>query len=356
MTKARTSEKRPGNKKNSRHQNRLQQRPARDHAAILIDTVCLIAGSEHLIGDRNDEPTQRLRAAIADHDTARIFETLMEAFSFQGISDAVARGYMDAHGRPSWHQVERSTTGADLCPKLTNYWTYDSCRFEKSTWTCAEQDRIACCRLPHHDLRTGRLNQTATALYLFIRDVANGDLVNWIDNQFRRASVGANTSRPSRMRDALIEPLCHVVGISRKVTNMAMSDLLMAAPRTKRHWFETGVSMIAIDTLVHNFLHRTGILRRFNAQHSYGPACYRPNGGCAEIITQIATRIDARQTNSKYPATFPRFVQHAIWRYCAQLELDVCNGNWIDGRKRCRNRGCPLFHLCDRVALQPLRP
>jgi hypothetical protein len=34
-------------------------------------------------------------------------------------------------------------------------------------------------------------------------------------------------------------------------------------------WIEVGGSMIAIDTLVHNFLHRTGILHRFNANHLY---------------------------------------------------------------------------------------
>ena len=34
--------------------------------------------------------------------------------------------------------------------------------------------------------------------------------------------------------------------------------------------------MIAVDTLVHNFLHRTGILRRFRADHAYGLACYQP--------------------------------------------------------------------------------
>ncbi len=48
--------------------------------------------------------------------------------------------------------------------------------------------------------------------------------------------------------------------------------------------------MIAIDPLVHNFLHRTGILRRFKADHSYGQDCYRP-GGCAEIIQAVAQRI-----------------------------------------------------------------
>ena len=353
MTKARPNAKRPG--KSSRHPNRLQHRQAIDHALILIDTVCLIAGSEDLIGDRDDGRSQQVRVAIADHNTPLIFESLMEAFSFQGISDAAARAYMDARGRPSWEQAERSTMGADLCPKLKSYWDFDRCGYEKSSWTCAAPDRIDRCRLPAHDLRTGRLSQTATALHLFIRDVANGDLVGWIDNQLQQAAKGTEQGRLLRMRDALIGPLRNVFGVSDKVLSMALSDLLMAAPRTKRHWFEIGASMIAIDTLVHNHLHRTGILRRFNAQHAYGPACYRPNG-CADIITQIAARIDARQTNSKYPAMFPRWVQHAVWRYCAQLELDVCNGNRIDDCKRCGNRGCPLFHLCDRVALQPLRP
>jgi hypothetical protein len=39
-----------------------------------------------------------------------------------------------------------------------------------------------------------------------------------------------------------------------------------------------GGSFIVIDTLVHNYLHRAGILRRFNADHVYGPSCYQPDG------------------------------------------------------------------------------
>ena len=152
------------------------------------------------------------------------------------------------------------------------------------------------------------------------------------------------------MGDALIGPLRNVYGVSDKILSMALSDLLVAAPRTKRYWFETGASMIAIDTLVHNFLHRTGILRRFDAQHVYGPACYRP-GGCMDIIERVATQIDARQFNSKYPRNFPRFVQHAIWQFCAQQQLDICNGNQINDSSRCHNAGCLLFDLCDRVAL-----
>jgi hypothetical protein len=51
----------------------------------------------------------------------------------------------------------------------------------------------------------------------------------------------------------------------------------------------------------------------------------------------VAQRIDARQFNPEFPPPFPRFVQHAIWRYCAQSGLDVCNGNRIDDRQSCAN-------------------
>lgn len=355
MRAVRTNRKRPGKTKSSRYLNRLQAGSPLDHAVVLIDTVCFLAGDEHLIGDPSSPEVGRLRRAIADHDTPYLFERLMVACSMQGISDHAAYTYMERHGRVTWSALERTLVSAGRCPKLQSFWTLHGCGYEKSGRTCAEPNHFDDCPLPRHDLRNGRLNQLGYSLYFFIRDVADGDFVGWIDEQLRQTAKGATQGRPTQMREALIGPLRNVFGVSDKVLSMALSDLLMAAPKTKRHWFETGVSMIAIDTLVHNFLHRTGILRRFNAQHAYGPDCYRPKG-CSDIITQIAARIDARQTCSKYPATFPRFVQHAIWRYCAQLELDVCNGNRIDDHRRCGNRGCPLFNLCDRVALQPLRP
>jgi len=42
--------------------------------------------------------------------------------------------------------------------------------------------------LPKHNLRNGRLNQTAYSLFLFIRDIADGDLVGWIDGQLQAAN------------------------------------------------------------------------------------------------------------------------------------------------------------------------
>ena len=62
---------------------------------------------------------------------------------------------------------------------------------------------------------------------------------------------------------------------------MALAGLLLAGDARRALWIEAGTVMIAVDTLVHNFLHRTGILARLDAGHAYGPACYA-TAGCAE--------------------------------------------------------------------------
>jgi len=186
---------------------------------------------------------------------------------------------------------------------------------------------------------------------LFVRDIADGDLVGWIDRQFQGADDPANPNRLAQLREALIGPLREVYGVSDKVLTMTLSCILLAAPKRLHLWHEVGASMIAIDTLVHNFLVRTGILTRFEANHSYGAACYQA-GGCADIIDAVAQRIDARQFNPGFPQPFPRFVQHAIWRYCAQSGLDVCNGNRIDDRQSCTNVYCQIRKLCDRIVLR----
>ena len=50
-------------------------------------------------------------------------------------------------------------------------------RSSKKYYRCAEPAYLPQCPLPKHWLRNGGLNQTAFFLYLFIRDVADGDLV-----------------------------------------------------------------------------------------------------------------------------------------------------------------------------------
>jgi hypothetical protein len=343
-----------------RHQTNRQNHPkihkptsaAINHAVRLIHAICGFAGSATWIDDiRADLRAERVRAAIRHHNTAAVFDWLMAGLSYQGISNQVAHDYMERHGRATWRDIDQKLGKDVSCPKLKSYWHFHGCRYDKISRTCAEPDHISRCPLPKHVLRNGRLNQTAYSLFLFIHGVADGDLIGWIDAQLEAANSPPGPDRLTRMRAALIEPLREIYGVSDKVLAMALSALLLGAPKKMVLWIEVGGSMIAIDTLVHNFLHRTGILARFNANHVYGAACYRP-GGCAEIIQAVAERIDARQFNPHFPQTFPRFVQYAVWQYCSQSGLDVCNGNRIDDSRRCRKMDCRVRLMCDRVALR----
>ncbi|MDT3684207.1 MAG: hypothetical protein RO009_04085 [Pseudorhodoplanes sp.] len=190
-------------------------------------------------------------------------------------------------------------------------------------------------------------------MFLFIRDVAEGNLVEWLDKQCHKA----HTNEPddvAQSSEALAGPLRNIFGVSDKVIAMAMSELLLAAPASKPGWRNVGYSLIAIDTLVHNFLYRSGILSSLGRQHAYGPGCYR-DGGCADIIRHISSKIDASRINLAYPRYFPRFVQHAIWRFCSTDEFDVCNGNRIDDSQRCKNTQCALFASCQRLILRQKR-
>jgi hypothetical protein len=323
-----------------------------DHAVRIIHAVCGLAGSSNLIDDiRADLRADKVQAAIRNRDTAVVFDWLLAALSYQGISDQVAYDYMRRHGRAAWRDIDQKLGQGVSCPKLKSYWHFHACRYEKASRTCAEPDHIDRCPLPSHDLRNGHLNQAAYSLFLFIRDVADGDLVGWIDRQLQAASSPPGPRRLPRMAAALIEPLREIYGVSDKVLAMALSALLLGAPDKMVLWIEVGASMIAIDTLVHNFLHRTGILARFNANHLYGAACYRSEG-CADIVQAVAERIDTRQFNPTFPQTFPRFVQYAIWQYCSQSGLDVCNGNRINDTERCENNDCRVRLMCDRVALR----
>ncbi len=183
----------------------------------------------------------------------------------------------------TWTDIDAKVAAGPTCPKLKSYWHFYDCRYDKISRTCSEPDHIDACPLPTHRLRNGRLNQMAYSLFLFVRDIADGDLVGWIDRQFQGADDPASPNRLARLREAVIGPLREVYGVSDKVLTMTLSCILLAAPKRLHRWHEVGASMIAIDTLVHNFLVRTGILARFDADHSYGAACYQA-GGCADII------------------------------------------------------------------------
>jgi len=131
-----------------------------------------------------------------------------------------------------------------------------------------------------------------------------------------------------------------------------LAELLLVGDPGRERWVTAGAGMIAVDSLVHKFLHRTGRLRRCGADHRHGLACYAPRG-LAEILRRFAATVDARAFNPRFPAHFPRWIQHSLWQFCSEVGGGPCNGRRIDDRGACRQRHCPAFARCDRITLPP---
>jgi hypothetical protein len=330
-----------------------QDQTALGHAVAIVTRVCQIAAKPTFLTDlRTGLREAGVLAAIEARNTPALFDWLMWILSFQGIADGVAEGFIEKHGNVTWTDVEQALALGPTCPKLGGHWRFHDCQYQKGRQTCAEPRHFDSCPLPNHSLRNGHLNQLAYSLFLFLRDLAEGDFVGWIDRQLKTVhDEGLQGNRLRALRDALVGPMKGVYGISHKVAAMALSMLLLGHGRRGSLWFDVGRSFVVVDTLVHNFMHRTGILRRFQADHPYGPKCYAPHG-CADILEVIADQIDARSFNRAFPQAFPRFVQSTLWRYCAQRGFNICNGNNIDDFARCDNEYCRVRSGCDRIPLK----
>ena len=321
------------------------------YAVRLVHATCCLAGSPSYLDDLRDELREAgIVRAARNHDTPALFDWLIQALSFQGISDSVAADYIEQHGSVRWSDIAEATSRKPSCSKLGGHWLFHDCNYQKGFYSCKEPGHFNACPLPRHLLRNGRLNQTAYSLFFFIRDVADGDFVGWVDRQLSTV----NSKDLDALRESLIGPLRNVYGVADKVLATTLSSLLLAAA-AEIHFGSRWVRLLLQSTPWSIILERTGFLGRFSAEHPYGPGCYRP-GGCDAVLRMIAAHIDAREFNPTFPARFPRFVQNAIWRYCAEAGLDVCNGNRIDDSERCGNAYCQLFRECDRIALRrPLR-
>src|SRR6202790_627181 len=117
-----------------------------DHAVRVVHSVCCLAGAASLIDDiRADLRAEGIPAAIQRHDTATLFDWLVAALSYQGISDQVASEYMERHGRARWDDIEQKLARCTTCPKLKSYWHFYGCRNDKISRTCSEPDHVDGC-------------------------------------------------------------------------------------------------------------------------------------------------------------------------------------------------------------------
>jgi hypothetical protein len=183
-----------------------------------------LAGSTTLVDDLiAPSGNHDLRLAIAGRDTPALFNWLIEIFSFQGISDQVAASYLEAHGSVTWADVSRALSKAPQCALLNSHWHFFGCRYNKSQRTCGRPHLTDLCPLPRHPLRNGRLNQTAYSLYLFLRDVAEGDFVNWIEKQLKASDLDESNHENAQQR--LLVPLRNIFGVSDKILTMALSSI-----------------------------------------------------------------------------------------------------------------------------------
>ena len=311
-----------------------------------MHSVCCLAGAASLIDDnRADLRAEGIPAAIRRHDTATLFDWLVSALSYQGISDQVAYDYMEQHGRARWTDIDAKVAASPTCPKLQSYWHFHGCRYDKISRTCSEPDHIDACPLPTHQLRNGRLNQMAYSLFLFIRDIADGDLVGWID-RIQMRDHQPQSAAPTARSSGWTAP--GGLWRSDKVLTMSLSSILLAAPKRLHRWQQVGASMIAIDTLVHNFLVRTGILE---------------GSMPTTRMVQPATRLAAAPTSSRpwRPGSTPgssipgfrsRFPGSSSTRSGGTAPSPASTStNRIDDRKSCDNVYCQIRSNCDRIVL-----
>ena len=195
--------------------------------AAVTQPALLLAPASFLDDIRANLASEGVQDAVTRQETAPIFDWLMKLVQLQGISDAIAFAYADKHGLPHWTDIDVALRQGPSCPRLRSYWHFQ-CGYRKSAGTCAEPEHLPRCPLPLHPLRKGSLNQAAYSLFLFIRDVCDGNLIAWIDGRLAAVDPGPDApDRGARMRKALLEPLDHIYGVSDKLWSMALADLLL---------------------------------------------------------------------------------------------------------------------------------
>jgi hypothetical protein len=192
------------------------------------------------------------------HKSIDLYQYLVEAFLLSGSGDLSSQGYYAKQKhQPTFNRVKQAVNAAH-CPKLATFETFTGCGYRKNN-KCNEPAFLSTCPLPTFDMKRGALNQMAFSLYLFLRDVAGRDFYTFTKDHFGQCQSADGTI--NELLESFIGKVTTIANVGPKLAHMSLSCLFLT---TYPGWDYrvVGERMIAVDSLVHTFLHRTGILDR----------------------------------------------------------------------------------------------
>ena len=284
------------------------------------------------------------------HKSIKLYQYFLESFILSGGGDRSNQNYYaNQKYKPTFNRINRAVKTAQ-CPKLVSFEAFKGCGYRKTANKCTEPAFLKSCPLPRFDMKRGALNQMAFSLYFFLRDVCRRDFYAYVREHFGQGQLADGAM--NELLQGFIGKITTIANVGPKLAHMALAWLFLTR-YPGWDYRQVGLHMIAVDSLVHTFLHRTGILANYEVDHAYGPRCHAETG-CLGVIDDLARRIDCREFDPTLPANFPRFIQYHIWAYCGQGGENICNLNKCKPGKP--NPACVLHQqgLC--AELPPQRP
>ena len=141
----------------------------------------------------------------------------------------------------------------------------------------------------------------AFSLYFFLRDVCQRDFYTFVTHHFGEGELSGGAI--SDRLQAFIGKITTIANVGPKLAHMALAWLFLTR-YPGWDYRRVGLHMIAVDSLVHNFLHRTGILADYQLDHAYGPRCHADTG-CLGVIHDLSRQLTAGSSTRPCRPTFP---------------------------------------------------
>ncbi len=273
-----------------------------------------------------------------------IASTLYEIANYQGMSDRAASSWLVTNGNPDFLELADRLT-REQCACAASAAGINNCGYLRSQNVCSHPALLSLCIVPTIPARKGQLARLAVALSYWAAALPDQCLVAWARSKLKRGDPRSGAA-------AMVEDLKSLPGVSDKVASMIASDIAIGLSARRPALFASGASVVVVDSLVHNLLLRSGAILAEGKPHTFGSACYATDG-CRDLIVRFSETIDARRYNSAWPQTAPRMLQHALWRFCAGNEFNVCNGNQIHAGTKCKTSICPARRRCARLIIEP---